>query len=43
MNKRGREEKQAEQVRMGRGDGSADDNLCEEDADVSGQKKKKRR
>ncbi len=34
MNKRGREE----QGSMGRGDGSADENLCEEDADISGQK-----
>lgn len=46
MNKRGRKrigkEKQTEQGRLGKGDGSADDNLREEDADVTGQKKKPR-
>lgn len=35
-----REEKQAGQGRMGRGDGSADDNLWEEKADVTGHEKK---
>lgn len=38
-----REEKQAEQGRMGKGGVSADDNPWEEDADVTGQKTKKQK